>query len=230
MAQKKGRIELADGGTFFLDEVSEIPPSLQVKLLRVLQERELERVGSTRSIQVDLRIIAATNRNLLDAIQAGLFRQDFYFRLNVVSFTMPPLRERREDILQLASYFASKYSKKLPRRVKGIAPEAHECLLRYDWPGNVRELENAIERAVVLGSTDLILLEDLPESLMETKPADDTSPALYHKVITEAKRDLIVKTIEEAGGNYAGAARLLGVHPNYLYRLMKNLNLRPQKK
>lgn len=222
VAQKKGKIELAEGGTLFLDEISEIEPSLQVKLLRMLQEREFERVGGTRSIHINVRIVAATNSNLQNAIQQGLFRQDLYYRLNVVSLTMPPLRDRREDILLLANYFVSKFSKKLPRRVKGIAPEAQECLLNYDWPGNVRELENSMERAVVLGSTDLILSEDLPESLHETA----TSPTKYHEVIQSAKKDLILKTMEACGGNYNTAAQSLGLHPNYLYRLIRNLKLR----
>ncbi|HYK22067.1 MAG TPA: sigma 54-interacting transcriptional regulator, partial [Pyrinomonadaceae bacterium] len=163
-AQKKGRLEVADGGTVFLDEIAELTPPLQVKLLRVLQEREFERVGGTVTIKVDLRVIAATNKNLEEAIEAGQFRQDLYYRLNVVSLEMPALRERREDIMLLANYFADRYSTKCNRRLNGFSSEARACLTSYDWPGNVRELENAIERAVVLGTTDLILAEDLPEA------------------------------------------------------------------
>ncbi|HEY4490758.1 MAG TPA: sigma 54-interacting transcriptional regulator, partial [Acidobacteriota bacterium] len=162
IAQKKGKLEVADGGTVFLDEVSEMSPALQVKLLRVLQEREFDRVGGTRPIRVDVRLIAATNKNLEEVVKAGTFRNDLYYRLNVVTLMMPPLRDRREDIPLLASYFALKCSKKVQRRIKGISPEARETLMHYDWPGNVRELENAIERAVVLGSTEMILQEDLP--------------------------------------------------------------------
>jgi Nif-specific regulatory protein len=160
VAQKKGRLEIAAGGTVFLDEIGELTPSLQVKLLRVLQEREFERVGGTLSIKIDVRVIAATNKNLDDAMASGEFRHDLYYRLNVVSLDMPPLRERREDIMLLAYYFAQKYSAKCNRKLKGISPEARESLVAYDWPGNVRELENAIERAVVLGTTDFILPKD----------------------------------------------------------------------
>jgi Nif-specific regulatory protein len=160
IAQKKGRLEIADGGTVFLDEIGELTPPLQVKLLRVLQEREFERVGGTLTIKVDVRVIAATNKNLEEAMAAGEFRHDLYYRLNVVSLEMPPLRERREDIMLLASYFVEKYGERCNRKLKGISPEARERLLAYHWPGNVRELENAIERAVVLGTTDLIRAED----------------------------------------------------------------------
>ncbi|HEU4768575.1 MAG TPA: sigma 54-interacting transcriptional regulator, partial [Pyrinomonadaceae bacterium] len=166
VAQKRGRLEIADSGTLFLDEVGELTPATQSKLLRVLQERQFERVGGTRTLSVDVRIIAATNRNLEDAIKAGSFRQDLYYRLNVILLTLPALRDRREDIPLLAYYFIAKYSKKCKRLVSGIAPETRNCLVGYDWPGNVRELENAIERAVVLGNTDVIMPDDLPESLL----------------------------------------------------------------
>ena len=160
LVQKKGRFEIAEGGTVFLDEIGELTPALQVKLLRVLQEREFERVGGTLTIKVDVRVIAATNKNLEDAMARGEFRHDLYYRLNVVSLDMPALRERREDIMLLASYFAEKYGARCNRKVKGISANARARLLAYDWPGNVRELENAIERAVVLGTTDLIRPED----------------------------------------------------------------------
>ena len=228
--QKKGRLEIADGGTVFLDEIGELTPALQVKLLRVLQEREFERVGGTVTIKVDLRVIAATNKNLEDAIEAGEFRQDLYYRLNVVSLEMPPLRERREDIMLLASYFADKYGTKCNRKLVGISPDARACLTAYDWPGNVRELENAIERAIVLGTTDVILPEDLPEALLEQETSAAQSAMGYHEAVTQTKKQIIVKAIEEAKGNYTEAARRLGVHPNYLHRLIRNLNLRAQLK
>ena len=228
--QKKGRLEIADGGTVFLDEIGELTPALQVKLLRVLQEREFERVGGTVTIKVDLRVIAATNKNLEDAIEAGEFRQDLYYRLNVVSLEMPPLRERREDIMLLASYFADKYGTKCNRKLVGISPDARACLTAYDWPGNVRELENAIERAIVLGTTDVILPEDLPEALLERETSAAQSAMGYHEAVTQTKKQIIVKAIEEAKGNYTEAARRLGVHPNYLHRLIRNLNLRAQLK
>src|SRR6185369_5257430 len=162
IAQKKGKIEIAEGGTLFLDEVGELAPGLQAKLLRVLQEREFERVGGTRSIKANVRVIAATNMNLDEAIRSGRFRQDLYYRINVVQLTMPALRERKEDVELLASYFAVRYAEKCKRKIKGISPEARTCLMSYDWPGNVRELENAIERAAVLGATEIIMPDDLP--------------------------------------------------------------------
>jgi Nif-specific regulatory protein len=229
-AQKKGRLEVADGGTVFLDEIGELTPALQVKLLRVLQEREFERVGGTTTIKVDLRVIAATNKNLEDAIEAGEFRQDLYYRLNVVSLEMPPLRERREDIMLLASYFADKYGAKCNRKLRGISADARACLTAYDWPGNVRELENAIERAIVLGTTDVILPEDLPEALLERESSAAESTMGYHEAVTQTKKQIILKAVEEAKGNYTEAAKLLGVHPNYLHRLLRNLNLRAQLK
>jgi len=228
--QKKGRLETIEGGTVFLDEIGELSPALQVKLLRVLQEREFERVGGTRTIKVDLRVIAATNKNLEEAIQRGEFRQDLFYRLNVVSFEMPPLRERREDIMLLASYFADKYGPACNRKLMGISTEARACLVSYHWPGNVRELENAIERSVVLGTTDLILPEDLPESVLETKTTAPVSTDGYHEAIAEAKRTLILNAMEQAKGNFTEAGRLLRIHPNYLHRLITNLNLREQIK
>ncbi|MDT4896606.1 MAG: two-component system, NtrC family, response regulator HydG [Acidobacteriota bacterium] len=230
VVQKKGKLEVADGGTLFLDEVGEMPQLLQAKLLRVLQEREFERVGGTRTLKVDIRLIAATNKDLEEAIRQGSFRQDLYYRLNVVALSMPPLRERREDISLLASYFVQKYSDKCNRRVKGISSEARVRLTSYDWPGNVRELENAIERAVVLGTTEVILPEDLPEAALETATPTTGVVANYHDAVTEAKKQLILKAVEQAGGNYTEAARLLGVHPNYLHRLIRNMNLRPEIK
>jgi Nif-specific regulatory protein len=226
IALKKGRFEMADTGTIFLDEVGEMSPLLQTKLLRVLQEREFERVGGTRTIKVDIRLIAATNKELEEAIEQGTFRQDLYYRLNVVQLSMPPLRERREDIPMLANYFTANYSKKCKRRVIGISEEARARLVSYDWPGNVRELENAIERAVVLGTTDFILPEDLPEAALEAETPSSMPKTKYHEAIAESKKQLILKAVEQANGNYTGAARLLGVHPNYLHRLIRNMNLK----
>ena len=233
LTQKKGRLEVADGGTLFLDEVGELAPVSQAKLLRVLQQREFERVGGTRTIRVDVRVVAATNRNLEEAVRAGAFRQDLYYRLNVVSFEMPALRERREDIPLLASYFAAKYAAKFKRKVTGLSPEARACLSSYDWPGNVRELENAVERAVVLGSTERVLPEDLPENVLEAEPQTGPAPAAvtrYHDALREAKKQLILRALELSGGSFTEAARALGVHPNYLHRLIRNLNLRPELK
>jgi Nif-specific regulatory protein len=226
IAQKKGKLEIADTGTLFLDEIGELAPTLQVKLLRVLQEREFERVGGTRTIKINIRLLTATNKNLEEAIKDGSFRQDLYYRLNVVSITMPALRERGEDVVLLARYFADKYGEKCNRRVKGINAEARARLLNYDWPGNVRELENAIERAVVLGTTDRIRPEDLPEAVLEREAPSTVQITKYHEAVMEAKKQLIINAIEQSGGNYTEAAKLLGVHPNYLHRLIRNMNLK----
>jgi Nif-specific regulatory protein len=229
--QRKGRLEIADGGTIFLDEIAELSPALQTKLLRVLQEREFERVGGTRPIKVDIRVLAATNRILDEAIANGSFRQDLYFRLNVVELNMPALRERTEDIPMLANYFRAKYADKCNRRVVGISPEAQQFLLNYEWPGNVRELENAIERAVVMGTTDQILPEDLPEAILETNAPDAVSAnSGYHESVTGTKKQIILDAIKKSKGSYTAAAKLLGIHPNYLHRLVRNLKLRDQVK
>ena len=227
IVQKKGKLEVAEGGTVFLDEIGELAPALQAKMLRVLQQREFERVGGTKTIKLDVRLIAATNRDLEEEVKKGRFREDLYYRLNVVTLRMPGLRERREDISLLASYFAAKYGKRSNRTLLGISPQARACLLNYDWPGNVRELENAIERAVVLGSSDLILPEDLPEQVLERAIPAGTGVDAFHDAVREAKKQLIVNAVEQANGNYTEAARLLGLHPNYLHRLIRNLNLKP---
>jgi transcriptional regulator with GAF, ATPase, and Fis domain len=229
VAQKKGKLEIAEGGSVFLDEIGELAVAMQAKLLRVLQEREFERVGGTRPIKLDIRLIAATNRDLKEASRTGEFRPDLYYRLNVVSLRMPALRERREDIPLLAAFFAANYSEKVKRRVAGISPQARACLIRYDWPGNVRELENAIERAVVLGSTESILPEDLPESILEETAASGEPVSALHDGIREAKKTLIERAIEQADGNYTEAAKILGVHPNHLFRLIRTLNLKPKR-
>ncbi|HUJ20843.1 MAG TPA: sigma 54-interacting transcriptional regulator [Bryobacteraceae bacterium] len=226
VAQKKGKLEVADGGTVFLDEMGELAPALQVKLLRVLQEREFERVGGTRPIRIDVRVIAATNRDLAQSVKTGSFRQDLYYRLNVVCLEMPPLRERRDDIPLLAAYFAARAGERSKRHVRGVSPEARACLLSYDWPGNVRELENAIERSVVLGSSDFILPEDLPEAVLETERPAGFAIAKYHETVADAKKQVILRAVEQAGGNYTEAAKILGVHPNYLHRLIRNMNLK----
>ncbi|MEE9180192.1 MAG: sigma 54-interacting transcriptional regulator [Vicinamibacteria bacterium] len=229
-ALKKGKLEIANGGTAFLDEIGELPTTLQAKLLRVLQDREFEHVGGTRPIRVDIRLIAATNRDLVEEVKKGTFREDLFHRLNVVAITLPPLRDRREDIPMLASYFTSKYSGKTKRRVTGLSAEATKMLERYSWPGNIRELENAIERAVVLGSTDVILPEDLPEALTETGPPAGTSLTKYHDAVTEKKKELIIGAVKQSGGNYTEAAKFLGLHPNYLHRLIRNLDIKADLK
>jgi len=227
IGQKKGRIEAAEGGTLFLDEVGELAAGMQAKLLRVLQEREFEPVGGTRSIKVDVRIIAATNRSLQEAVQAGRFREDLYYRLNVVSVTTPPLRERREDIGVLAENFVEKMSKKCKVARKRLSQETVLLLEQYDWPGNVRELENAIERALVLGAATEILPEDLPEAVLEhASPAGQQLDAKFHSAVKENKKQLVVQALEQANGHYVDAAKILGLHPNSLLRLMRNLGLK----
>jgi Nif-specific regulatory protein len=226
ISQKRGKLEVADGGTVFLDELGELSSAIQAKLLRVLQMRELERLGATRPVKIDVRVIAATNRDLAAAVKTGTFREDLYYRLNVVSITMPTLRERGEDIPLLATYFAAEYGKQCKRRVTGISAEARRLLCAYDWPGNVRQLENAIERAVVMGSTELIVPEDLPEALLESQTPAADAPGKYYEAIREAKRHLITQTLQQTEGNFTKAAKLLGIHPNNLHRLVRNLNVR----
>jgi Nif-specific regulatory protein len=224
-AMKMGRMEVANTGTLFLDEVGEMPLALQVKVLRALQTRSFERVGSNRTIKVDVRFVAATNRDLEQAMKNGSFRSDLFYRLNVVSINMPPLRKHPEDIPLLAMYFAAEHSKKCKRSLKGISPSARTALMNYSWPGNIRELENAIERAVVLGVGDRIVPEDLPETLLEGQP-ETTVESKYHQAINALKKQMIVEAVERSSGMITEAAKQLGVHPNYLHRLIRNLNIR----
>jgi transcriptional regulator with GAF, ATPase, and Fis domain len=225
IGMRKGKLEAADDGTLFLDEIGELAPPMQAKLLRVLQQKEFERVGGTRPVPFKARVLAATNKNLEQAIKSGEFRQDLYYRLNVVSVTVPPLREHREDISLLALYFAAKYAQKAKRSFKGISEEARTLLLGYSWPGNVRELENAIEHAIVLGLTEEILPEDLPEGVLEEQSAG-LAGARYYDTLNQSKKELILSALREAKGSYPEAARILGVHPKYLHRLARNLNLK----
>ena len=225
VAQKKGKLEMAVSGTVLLDEIGELSPILQAKLLRVLQEREMERVGGTKTIKLDIRVLAATNRDLDEAVKQGTFRQDLYYRLNVVVLKAPALRDRPEDTLPLAEHFAKKFALECGRKITGLAPAARAYLRGYSWPGNVRELENAIERAVVLGSTDTILPEDLPEHIRESRPAE-VSASLYEGAVEEAKRKVVLKAFEQANYEHEIAAKILGLHPNYLHKLIRTMDLK----
>ncbi|AEF85553.1 Nif-specific regulatory protein [Treponema primitia ZAS-2] len=209
--QRKGRFELAHKGTLFLDEVGELSPQVQVKLLRVLQERELERVGGNSTIRVDVRLIAATNRNLEEEVKTGRFREDLYYRLNVFPVQIPPLRERKSDIVLLADYFAEKYADKNGKLIKRISTPAIDLLTSYSWPGNVRELENAIERAVILSKDQVIHSYDLPPSLQSAVSTNTEPTTTLEAALSRLEKELIVEALKIADGNMAAAARRLGI-------------------
>jgi transcriptional regulator with PAS, ATPase and Fis domain len=198
---------------------------LQAKLLRVLQDQIVERVGGRRGIKIDVRVIAATNLDLETALAQGTFRRDLFYRLNVVSLTVPPLRERRDDIPLLAAYFVRHHAARCKRVVRGIAPQARALLMRYDWPGNVRELSNVIERGIVLGSGDTIVREDLPEQLLEATSHDPEAHG-FHGKVAASKREIIRDALDRHSGNVAAAARELDLQVTYLHRLIRNLNVR----
>jgi Nif-specific regulatory protein len=209
--ERKGRFELADRGTIFLDEVGELSPQVQVKLLRVLQERELERVGGTGTIKVDVRLIAATNRKLEEEVKAGRFREDLYYRLNVFPLRVPPLRERKSDIILLADYFAEKYAEKNGKLIKRISTPALDLLASYSWPGNVRELENCIERAVILSADGVIHSYDLPPSLQSAVSTNTEPITTLEAALSRLEKELIVEALKITDGNMAAAARRLGI-------------------
>jgi DNA-binding NtrC family response regulator len=221
---KKGKIELSQGGTVFLDEVGDISTELQTKLLRFLQEREFERVGGITPISVDVRIIAATNRDLNRAVREGQFREDLYYRLNVIPLTLPPLRERKEDIPGLANYFLGRFASETKKKFTRITEEAMQKLTTYEWPGNVRELANVVESAVVLGQGPELMPHHLPTKIVSAIPngADRFS---YHGAVDDYRRELIVKTLAQTQGNRAAAAKILGLQRTYLSRLIKALRV-----
>jgi formate hydrogenlyase transcriptional activator len=232
--KRVGRFELANGGTLFLDEVSELPLETQVKLLRVLQEGEFEPVGSSRTVHVDVRIIAATNRNLEEAVQQGRFRSDLFYRLNVFPLTVPPLRERRSDVAQLVMFFLSRFSKKLGRKVESVSQQTMERLMNYSWPGNVRELQNIIERGVVVSTGAVFTLgHDLvPGSVPPENDAPEPTPAVTSRnerqALQEVERHHILSVLKQSGWvieGEKGAARVLKLHPNTLRSRMKKLGI-----
>jgi DNA-binding NtrC family response regulator len=240
VTSKPGRFELADGGTLFLDEIGEIPVEMQVKLLRALQEGEFERVGGIKTTHVDVRLIAATNRDLQAEIEAGRFRKDLYYRLAVVPVALPPLRERRSDIPMLARHFIDKYNRKLNKRIEGITDEAMAVLQAYAWPGNIRELENLIERALLFADGPHITAKDLPDTTrqgatpppaslaasVDTPPGEGGLKDIVRMKAAELEKDLITKALEETGGNVTRAARLLQISRKSLQTKMKEFGLR----
>lgn len=211
LATRKGRFELAHGGTIFLDEIGDFSPATQIKLLRVLQEREFERVGSVETIKTDVRVIAATNRNLEQLIEEGTFRQDLYYRLNVFPIYIPPLRERRGDILLLADFFVEKYARANHKGVRRISTPAIDMLMSYHWPGNVRELENCIERAVVMSEDDVIHGHHLPPTLQTAEASGTTFSGTLQATLDNVERELLLDALKSARGNRAKAARALGM-------------------
>ena len=224
---RKGLLEEANRGTLFLDEVGVTPPSIQVKLLRVLQEREVTRVGSNERIKVDVRVIAATNENLEKKMKAGSFREDLFYRLHVFPIFLPDLKDRREDIPLLAEHFLLRFARESQKPLKGIIKEAMVAFLDYSWPGNVRELENVLERAVLLANHDLLSLEDLPPSLRENSTGLVRRGARECKSLEEIKYAYIGEVLKEVGGNRSKAAQILGINPKTIYRLEKNHLLPP---
>jgi DNA-binding NtrC family response regulator len=222
---KKGKIELAHGGTVFLDEIGDMSAELQTKLLRFLQEREFERVGGTRPIAVDVRVIAATNRDLASAIKDGRFREDLFYRLNVIPLSLPPLRERKEDIPVLARYFVRRFAAETKKIFSVITVDAEAKLVAYPWPGNVRELANVIERAAVLGDGPEITGEDLPLSMVGPVEKNGCESLSYRQALEIAKREVVVRALVQTDGNRAAAARLLGLHKTHLLNLIKSLRI-----
>jgi two-component system, NtrC family, response regulator HydG len=225
--RRKGRFHLAHMSSIFLDEIAEMAPTTQAKILRVLQERSFEPLGGNETIQVDTRIIAATNRNLEDEIKTGRFREDLYYRLNVMQIIVPPLRERREDVPQLANFFVTHYMAKNRRQLKGLTTRALDLLMRYDWPGNVRELENTIERAVILTRGDMIGPEFLPEPIQAAAGTTEVNPIGLHtgRSLKEMEREMILRTLNETGGNRTHAANILGISRRTLQLKLKGFGI-----
>lgn len=222
---KKGKMELANGGTVFLDEIGDVSQELQTKLLRFLQEREFDRVGGVRPIHVDVRIIAATNRELEDAVKEDRFREDLYHRLNVIPIKLPPLRERAQDIPPLSQYFLRRFSLESKKSFVEITKDALAKLAAYHWPGNVRELANTIERAVVLGNGPVLRIEDLPGRIAASEERKSSDNLSYREAMEGTRRELVLKALAQSGGNRAAAAKSLGLHEKYFLRLIKTLGI-----
>ncbi len=223
--RRKGRFELAQGGTLFLDEISEIEPSIQVKLLRVLEERKFERIGGHETLEADIRLLAATNRNLEEMVAKKQFREDLFYRLNVVTISLPPLRERKDDIPMLVNHFLKEYSKENGRHIEGITPEAMNLLMAYSWPGNVRELRNVIERMVVLARTPKLTIKDLPANIRASGAAHHPPIATQSSSLAEANRQMIIAALKMNNGNRTEAAKQLGISRRTLQRKLHEYGL-----
>jgi two-component system response regulator HydG len=227
IARREGRFQAAHRGTIFLDEVGEMSSAIQTKLLRALQEREFEPLGSSRTIKVDVRVIAATNKDLSREIKEGRFREDLFYRLNVIPIHLPPLRDRKEDIPALANHFLSLYREKNKKDIKEISPKAFDLLIRYDWPGNIRELENCLERAVIVARGELIAPVDLPPSIQNLPAGKEEAEILFPAGISlqETEKALILKTLEDTGGNRSRAAEILGINRRTLQMKLKEYGM-----
>jgi DNA-binding NtrC family response regulator len=223
IASRKGRFEMADQGTLFLDEVEDIPPTTQIKLLRVLQEGEFERVGGNKTIQVNIRIIAASNRDLQEAVKKGTFREDLYYRLNVVNIKLPPLRERKEDTPFLVNFFIDKFNQKYNMKVKGISQRAMSFLIDYGWSGNVRELENTIESILVINSPEVIDIQHLPQEIKDSQEKPEVIPIKIGTPLEEVEREMLIQTLKATKGNKRRAAQLLGINVRTIHRKMEEL-------
>ncbi|MCX8012278.1 MAG: sigma 54-interacting transcriptional regulator, partial [Desulfobacterota bacterium] len=229
LGQRKGRFELANGGSIFLDEIGDLSSTTQIKLLRVLQEKEFERVGGTTTIKVDVRIIAATNRNLEKLVEDEKFRQDLYYRLNVFPIHLPPLRERKADILLLADYFVEKYSKANHKNIRRISTPAIDMLMSYHWPGNVRELENCIERAVILSNDDVIHSHHLPPTLQTAEATGTTTKGTLREMLDNMEREFILDALKSSRGNQTKAARMLGITERIMGLRIKKYRIDPKR-
>jgi len=223
IASRKGRFEMAHQGTLFLDEVEDIPPATQIKLLRVLQEAEFERVGGNKTIKVDIRVIAASNRDLLEEVKSGKFREDLYYRLNVVNIKLPPIRERREDIPFLINFFIEKFNQKYSMKVKGISQRALNFLTDYKWEGNVRELENTIESVLVVNSPEIVDLHHLPQQIREFKEKPEIIQVKIGTPLEEVERQILLQTLKATKGNRRKAAELLGIHVRTIHRKLEGI-------
>ncbi|MBW2072199.1 MAG: sigma-54-dependent Fis family transcriptional regulator [Deltaproteobacteria bacterium] len=227
VSRRQGRFQLAHRGSIFLDEIGEMAAATQAKILRVLQEREVEALGSSRTIKVDVRVIAATNKNLQSEIEQGRFREDLYFRLNVVTLSVPPLRDRRDDIPLLADFFLKQYAEKNRRHIKGFSPRALDILMRHNWPGNVRELENVVERAVIMARGDTVTPTELPDNLrvLDKEYQEAAVNLRTGKSLKEMEKQMILRTLEETGGNRTHAARILGISRRTLQLKLKEYGI-----